>query len=74
MACKTLYKKTRVLNCFAHCGAFSVAAATAGAETVSLDLDKKWLDRIEPQVMANGIDDLNRHDSIYGDCKFNICS
>lgn len=61
-------EKTRVLNCFAHCGAFSVAAATAGAETVSLDLDKKWLDRIEPQVMANGIDDLNRHDSIYGDC------
>ena len=68
MACKTLYKKTRVLNCFANCGAFSVAAATVGAvgtETVSLDLDKKWLDRIEPQVMANGIDDLNGHGSIY---------
>ena len=60
--------ETRVLNCFSHCGAFSVAAACAGAETVSLDLDKKWLDRIEPQLAANGIDDTDRHDCIYGDC------
>mmetsp|Transcript_15795 Transcript_15795/g.19258 ORF Transcript_15795/g.19258 Transcript_15795/m.19258 type:complete len:888 (-) Transcript_15795:66-2729(-) len=60
--------ETRILNCFAHCGAFSIAAATAGSETVSLDLEKKWLDRIEPQMKANGIDDLSRHDSIYGDC------
>lgn len=59
---------TRVLNCFAHCGAFSIAAAMAGAETVSLDLDKKWLDRIKPQLLANGIQDVQRHDSIYGDC------
>lgn len=43
-------KDTHVLNCFAHCGAFSVAAATAGASTVSLDLNKKWLDRVQPQV------------------------
>jgi hypothetical protein len=63
-------EETRVLNCFAHCGAFSIAAATAGAETVSLDLDKKWLDRIEPQMNANGISDMDRHDCIYGDCKF----
>jgi hypothetical protein len=41
---------THVLNCFAHCGAFSIAAATAGASTVSMDLSKKWLDRVEPQV------------------------
>lgn len=60
---------TRVLNCFSHCGAFSVAAATAGAQTVNLDLSKKWLDRIEPQMKANGIDDFTeRHDCIYGDC------
>ena len=60
---------TRVLNCFAHCGAFSIAAATAGASTVSLDLDKKWLDRIQPQMEANGITDFeDRHDCIYGDC------
>jgi hypothetical protein len=43
-------KDTHVLNCFAHCGAFSIAAATAGASTVSLDLNKKWLDRVQPQV------------------------
>jgi 23S rRNA (cytosine1962-C5)-methyltransferase len=60
---------TRVLNCFAHCGAFSVAAASAGASTVSLDLNKKWLDRIEPQLRANGIDFDDKHDCIYGDCK-----
>lgn len=63
-------EKTRVLNCFAHCGAFSVAAATAGASTVSLDLNKKWLDRIEPQLEANGITFDDRHDCIYGDCKW----
>lgn len=63
--------QTKVLNCFSHCGAFSIAAATAGAETVSLDLDKKWLDRVGPQLKANNIDDSDgRHDRIYGDCKF----
>jgi len=61
-------EKTHVLNCFAHCGAFSVAAATAGASTVSLDLNKKWLDRVEPQLQANGIDFDQRHDCIFGDC------
>ena len=63
--------ETKVLNCFSHCGAFSVAAATAGAKTVSLDLNKKWLDRVGPQLKANGIDESDeRHDCIYGDCKF----
>ena len=61
-------ENTKVLNCFAHCGAFSVAAATAGASTVSLDLNKKWLDRVEPQLKANGIDFDERHDCIFGDC------
>mmetsp|Transcript_21022 Transcript_21022/g.41991 ORF Transcript_21022/g.41991 Transcript_21022/m.41991 type:complete len:951 (+) Transcript_21022:207-3059(+) len=62
-------EETRVLNCFAHTGAFSVAAATAGASTVSLDLDKKWLDRIRPQMEANGITEWDgKHDCIYGDC------
>mmetsp|Transcript_3052 Transcript_3052/g.6704 ORF Transcript_3052/g.6704 Transcript_3052/m.6704 type:complete len:1021 (-) Transcript_3052:92-3154(-) len=60
---------TRVLNCFAHTGAFSIAAATSGAKTVSLDLDKKWLDRIRPQMEANGIKEWEGyHDCIYGDC------
>lgn len=62
---------TRVLNCFAHAGAFSVAAAASGARTVSLDLDKKWLDRVRPQMEANGIVEWEgRHDVIYGDCEF----
>lgn len=61
---------TRVLNCFAHTGAFSVAAATAGARTVSLDLEKKWLDRIRPQLETNGIMEWDgRHDCLFGDCK-----
>ena len=61
---------TRLLNCFAHCGGFSIAAATTGAETVSLDLEQKWLNRIGPQLEANGIEDNGRHDRIYGDCKY----
>ena len=65
-------KDTRVLNCFAHCGAFSVAAASAGASTVSLDLNKKWLDRTKPQIEANGIEYDDKHDCIYGDCKRSI--
>jgi 23S rRNA (cytosine1962-C5)-methyltransferase len=52
-------KNTHVLNCFAHCGAFSVAAAMAGASTVSLDLNKKWLDRVQPQLEANGLGGLS---------------
>lgn len=66
---KICSEETRVLNCFSHTGAFSVAAATAGASTVSLDLDKKWLDRIRPQMEANGIIEWDgKHDCIYGDC------
>jgi hypothetical protein len=62
---------TKVLNCFSHCGAFSIASATAGAKTVNLDLERKWLDRIEPQLVANGIDNADmKHDTIYGDCEF----
>jgi 23S rRNA (cytosine1962-C5)-methyltransferase len=59
---------TRVLNCFAHSGAYSVAAATAGASTVSVDLSRKWLERLPDQLRANEIDFDERHDAIYGDC------
>lgn len=34
----------RLLNCFAFTCAFSVAAASVGAETLSLDLSKRYLD------------------------------
>ncbi len=56
----------RVLNAFAHAGAFSIAAATAGAETVSIDLSKTWLERIPRQLLQNGINP-KAHDQIYGD-------
>ena len=38
-------KPKRVLNCFAYTCAFSVAAASVGAETVNVDLSKKSLER-----------------------------
>ena len=38
-------KPQRLLNCFAYTCAFSVAAAMEGAETTSIDLSKKSLDR-----------------------------
>lgn len=38
-------KPKKVLNCFAYTCSFSVAAATAGAQTVSVDLSKKSLAR-----------------------------
>jgi 23S rRNA (cytosine1962-C5)-methyltransferase len=59
---------TRILNCFAHTGAFSVAAAAAGASTVSLDLSTKWLNRLPEQLSINDIEFDERHDCIYGDC------
>jgi 23S rRNA (cytosine1962-C5)-methyltransferase len=48
-------KNWRILNTFCHAGGFSIAAACAGAKTVNIDLSKKWLDRIFPQLEANGI-------------------
>jgi 23S rRNA (cytosine1962-C5)-methyltransferase len=38
-------KLKRMLNCFAYTCAFSVAAASAGAKTVNVDLSKKSLER-----------------------------
>ncbi|CAB9520627.1 large subunit methyltransferase I [Seminavis robusta] len=61
-------EETHVLNCFAHCGGFSIAAATAGASTTSIDLSKKWLDRVQPQLEANGVPFDDKHDCIFGDC------
>lgn len=43
----------RALNCFAYTCAFSVAAARAGAETLSLDLSKKSLDRGKANFALN---------------------
>ncbi|KAL3764480.1 LOW QUALITY PROTEIN: hypothetical protein ACHAW5_002337 [Stephanodiscus triporus] len=62
-------EETRVLVLPRCAGAFSVAAATSG-RAVSLDLDKKWLDRVRPQMESewnHGVG-RGRHDIIYGDC------
>ncbi len=55
-----------VLNAFAHTGSLSVAAARAGAETLTLDLSKRYLAWAEDNLRLNGID-TGDHDSIYGD-------
>lgn len=55
-----------VLNVFAHTGALSVAAAAAGAETLTLDLSKRYLDWARSNLERNGHDPAD-HDFIYGD-------
>ncbi len=60
-------KGKSLLNAFAHAGAFSVAAASAGAATTSLDLSKRYLDWARENLKANGIDPAVGHDFIYGD-------
>ena len=45
----------RVLNTFAYTCAFSIAAALAGAETVSVDLSKKSLDRGRENFALNNL-------------------
>ena len=53
----------RLLNTFAYTCSFSVAAALAGAETVSIDLSKKSLDRGRENFALNALDPAgeNRH-------------
>jgi len=46
----------RLLNTFAYTCSFSVAAALAGAETVSVDLSRKSLDRGAENFGLNGLD------------------
>jgi 23S rRNA (cytosine1962-C5)-methyltransferase len=55
-----------VLNTFAHTGSLTVAAARAGAETLTLDLSPRYLDRARANLLANDIDP-DDHDFIYGD-------
>ena len=43
----------RMLNCFAYSCAFSVVASLAGAETLSIDLSKKSLNRGRDNFMLN---------------------
>ncbi len=48
-------KPTRVLNCFAYTCSFSVAAASAGAKTVNVDLSKKSLERGRQNFVLNSL-------------------
>jgi 23S rRNA (cytosine1962-C5)-methyltransferase len=48
-------KGKRMLNTFAYTCSFSVVAALAGAETLSLDLSKKSLDRGKANFQLNGL-------------------
>jgi 23S rRNA (cytosine1962-C5)-methyltransferase len=48
-------KPKRVLNCFAYTCAFSVAAASVGAETVNVDLSKKSLARGKENFALNSL-------------------
>lgn len=51
----------RLLNTFAYTGAFSVAAASAGAETTTLDLSQPYLDWAKRNLSHNGIDPTAHH-------------
>ncbi|HUQ39999.1 MAG TPA: class I SAM-dependent methyltransferase [Acidimicrobiales bacterium] len=55
-----------VLNVFAHTGSLSVAAAAAGAETLSIDLGRRWLDWAADNMRLNDIDPAD-HDFVHGD-------
>lgn len=50
-----------LLNTFAYTGAFSVAAAVAGAETTTLDLSQPYLDWAKRNFSLNGLDPAVHH-------------
>ena len=51
----------RLLNTFAYTGAFSAAAASAGAETTTLDLSQPYLDWAKRNLAHNSIDPADHH-------------
>jgi 23S rRNA (cytosine1962-C5)-methyltransferase len=51
----------RLLNTFSYTGAFSVAAALAGAETTTLDLSQPYLDWAKRNLTHNGLDPAAHH-------------
>ena len=51
----------RLLNTFAYTGAFSVAAASAGAETTTLDLSQPYLDWAKRNFAHNALDPAAHH-------------
>jgi 23S rRNA (cytosine1962-C5)-methyltransferase len=58
----------RILNLFSYTGAFSVAAAAAGAAKVtSVDVSSSYMERAEENFGANRLNP-KRHEFIVGDC------
>ena len=51
----------RLLNTFAYTGAFSVAAASAGAQTTTLDLSQPYLDWAKRNFAHNALDPAAHH-------------
>ncbi len=51
----------RILNTFAYTGAFSVAAAMAGAETTTLDLSQPYLDWAKRNFTHNSLNPAEHH-------------
>ncbi|MBC8126544.1 MAG: class I SAM-dependent rRNA methyltransferase [Gloeobacteraceae cyanobacterium ES-bin-144] len=51
----------RLLNTFAYTGAFSVAAASSGAETTTLDLSQPYLDWAKRNFSHNSLDPAAHH-------------
>lgn len=60
-------KPKRFLNTFAYTCSFSVVAARAGAETVSVDLSRRSLTRGEENFQRNGLDPKQGHRFIADD-------
>ncbi len=60
-------KPKRLLNTFAYTCSFSVVAALAGAETVSIDLSRRSLTRGEENFQRNGLDPKAGHRFIADD-------
>jgi 23S rRNA (cytosine1962-C5)-methyltransferase len=56
----------RVLNCFAYTCGFGVAAGLGGAETVNIDLSKRYLEWGRRNYESNGIE-AGGHEFIYGE-------
>ena len=61
------WKPKRLLNTFAYTCSFSVVAALAGAETLSVDLSRRSLTRGEENFTRNGLDPKTGHRFIADD-------
>ncbi|MCP5526181.1 MAG: class I SAM-dependent methyltransferase [Verrucomicrobiales bacterium] len=59
-------RPARVLNLFAYTCGFSVCAAQAGAQTLSLDLSRNYLDWGRRNFAHNGLD-AAAHEFVFGD-------